>query len=155
MSISFSRSTRALNQDSFRPGLVGLAVIMLVLIVWLGWFFLARVPLYETGRVVQVKRDGTLLVAFSPDVLARLSPGQTATVQLAGINLPFPAEVMSLPARGQSAVEVYVFSSVDAPYPPADVPVTNLTGEVKVEVDSVSPAQLALRTLGQAEGTRP
>ena len=154
MSIAFSRTTRSMNQDSFRPGLVGLATLILILVAWLAWFFLAPIPLYETSREFQVRRSGTLLVTFPPESLGRILPGQKAALSLSGAgghpDQLYSAEVMNVPGRGEDAVEVYLFSPPDAlaqqPLPP---------GLVKVEVETVSPATLLLRSTGQRVNNQP
>ncbi|MBI4772036.1 MAG: hypothetical protein HY784_16875 [Chloroflexi bacterium] len=84
--------------------------------------------------------------------MGRILPGQQATLsfpETAGQpGQVFTAEVMDLP-KGQGAVEVYVFSSADT------LPLSLLqtaAGEVKVQVGSVSPAALALRSAGRLMG---
>nr|QKW93673.1 membrane fusion component of tripartite multidrug resistance system [Vitiosangium cumulatum] len=47
MSATFSQTLNALQTDSPRHRLAGLAVGVLVLGLWLGWFFLAELPVYE------------------------------------------------------------------------------------------------------------
>ena len=147
MSISFSRSLRSLQHDSYGLSLVGLAVGILLLTAWSVWFFLAKVTLYETSRDFDVRRDGALMVTFAPEALARLKPGQTARLRLANTSgqeaRTFSALVMDTPSAdtGNSQVELYVFSP--EPLQPG------LTGQVQVEVDYVSPVVLALRSAGQ------
>ena len=147
MSLSFSRSLRSLQQDNFGPALAALIVTSLLLIAWSAWFFLAQVTLYETSRDFSVQRDGSLQVNFSPEALARLRPGQAATLRLtngtASEEQTFSAQVMDIPASNNQTgqVELYVFSS--EPIQPGQA------GQVQVEVDHVSPAMLVLRSAGQ------
>ena len=147
MSLSFSRSLRSLQNDSYGLSLVGLAVGILLLVAWSAWFFLAKVTLYETSREFDVRRDGALMVTFEPEALARLQPGQTARLRLANTTGQTAgtllALVMDTPSggSGNSQVELYVYSP--EPLQPG------LTGQVQVEVDYVSPAVLALRSAGQ------
>lgn len=147
MTLSFSRSLRSLQNDSYGLSLVGLAVGILLLVAWSAWFFLAKVTLYETSREFDVRRDGALMVTFEPEALARLQPGQTARLRLANTTGQTAgtllALVMDTPSggSGNSQVELYVYSP--EPLQPG------LTGQVQVEVDYVSPAVLALRSAGQ------
>jgi hypothetical protein len=148
MSLSFSRSLRSLQRDSFSPALAALIVTTLLLIAWSAWFFLAKVTLlYETSREFSVQRDGSLLVNFSPEALARLRPGQAATLRLVNGTPPegqtFPAVVMDTPMANNPTgqVEVYVYSP--EPLQP------NQVGQVQVEVEYISPAMLVLRSTGQ------
>ena len=147
MSLSFSRSLRSLQQDNFGPALAALIVTSLLLMAWSAWVFLAQVTLYETSRDFSVQRDGSLQVNFSPEALARLRPGQAATLRLtngtASEEQTFSAQVMDIPASNNQTgqVELYVFSS--EPIQPGQA------GQVQVEVDHVSPVMLVLRSAGQ------
>ena len=147
MALSFSRSLRSLQQDSFGPTLAALIITSLLLMAWCAWFFLAKVTLYETSREFSVQRDGSLLVNFSPEALARLRPGQAATLRLANRVAPegqtFPALVMDTPQTNDqtSQVELHVFSP--EPLQPGQA------GQIQVEVEYVSPAVLVLRSAGQ------
>ena len=147
MSLSFSRSLRSLQQDRFGPALAALIVTSLLLLIWSAWFFLAKVTLYESSHDFLVQRDGSLLVNFSPEAMARLRPGQAATFRLANgtasESQTFPALVMDTPEAGNPTgqVEVYVYSP--EPLQPGQA------GQIRVEVEHVSPAVLVLRSAGQ------
>ncbi|MCW5849173.1 MAG: hypothetical protein KIT87_03740 [Anaerolineae bacterium] len=82
MSLAFPRSIRALNHDAGYATLVGLLVGIVLLALWGAWLVLGRIPIYETSRQWQVARDGTLVVTFTTDAIARLRPGQTARVSV-------------------------------------------------------------------------
>lgn len=147
MSLSFSRSLRSLQQDRFGPATAALVVTSLLLVSWCAWFFLAKITLYETSQEFSVQRDGSILVTFPPEALARLRPGQAATFRPAnGITSAeetFRALVMDTPADTTRAgqVELYVFSP--QPLQPGQA------GQFQVEIDHVSPAVLVLRSAGQ------
>jgi membrane fusion protein (multidrug efflux system) len=51
----FSRTTRALAADSPRLGLTALAVAVLCLGLWLAWFLLGSVTIYETSRQARLE----------------------------------------------------------------------------------------------------
>lgn len=151
MSIAFSRSLRSLNQDNFRSSLAWLAIGLVLLSAWSAWFFLAKIPLYEISRELQVRRDGTLLVAFPPGTLGQIRPRQTALLRLIGSTgqaaRPLHAVVMDIPEyAGDRQVEVYVFSP--EPLSPG------VTGELRVEVERVSPAVRVMRAAGQMAQSR-
>ncbi len=55
MAIPFARSMRSLDADSFRLSGVVLAIAGLLLAAWFGWFFLARVSLYELSESARVE----------------------------------------------------------------------------------------------------
>jgi hypothetical protein len=137
---------RSLQRDSFRLSLAALVVTILLLLAWSAWFFLAKVPLYETSRQFEVQRDGSLAVTFSPQALARIRPGQSAVLRLAETTeqgaQSLPALVMNTPTTESrtNQVELYVFSP--------ELLSPGLAGEVRVEVESVSPARLVMRSAG-------
>jgi len=139
---------RSLQRDSFRLSLVALVVTILLLLAWSAWFFLAKVPLYEISRQFEVQRDGSLAVTFSPQALARIRPGQSAVLRLAETaeeqgTQTLSALVMNTPTTGSrtNQVEVHVFSPELLP--------PGLAGEVRVEVEHVSPARLVMRSAGR------
>ncbi len=93
MSISFSRSTRALDHDSFRVPILGLAIASLVLIAWGAWFVMARITVQETSTHLTVDQDGAVSATFTPAQIARIQVGQAATVELAATN-DAPAQIL-------------------------------------------------------------
>jgi hypothetical protein len=122
--------------------MVSLVLLLCVLGAWLAWFFFASVPVYATSHEFQLTRGGNLLVTFPPETLARLLPGQKATLTLPPPNGPtYQAEVLNRPDQGQRAVEIYLFAPADA-----FAPQTPPSGVVKVEMETVSPATLLLRS---------
>jgi hypothetical protein len=78
MSIAFSRSMRALKNDSFRPSMILMIFAMLFVAAWLGWFLLARLPVYESSARVRLGPGGIVQTAFSEDVSGLILPGQSA-----------------------------------------------------------------------------
>jgi membrane fusion protein (multidrug efflux system) len=55
MAIPFARSMRSLDADSFRFSGVVLSIAGVLLVAWCGWFFLARVSLYELSESARVE----------------------------------------------------------------------------------------------------
>jgi membrane fusion protein (multidrug efflux system) len=55
MAIPFARSMRSLDADSFRVSGVVLLIAGLLLAAWCGWFFLAKVSLYELSESARVE----------------------------------------------------------------------------------------------------
>ncbi len=145
MSLAFSRSQRALSDDRQRMPLAVLLVALIVLAAWAGWFFLARVPLYTYCGAGAVGRDGLALVECSPDALARIRPGQPATLMVRRPGMPtlqLPAKVIDIPSPYQrlaewGMVKLYVF--------PTNEPLTGVLGDTRIEVDRLSPATLMMR----------
>ncbi len=155
MSISFSRSMRSLQGDSFRPSLAALIIAGVLLLAWMAWLAFAPVTLYETSQEWQVQRDGALIVRFPLETIPRLRPGQPATLTIpAGANQPpqtLSAMVADIPMRTQNrlapdTIEVALLSGA--------LPAAATGGEIKVEVERVSPLKLLGRASGQLAGAR-
>ncbi|MBI3980176.1 MAG: hypothetical protein HY331_18530 [Chloroflexi bacterium] len=149
--IPFSRSMRSLSGDRVFPALATLAIAMLLLVGWGIWFATARMTLYETSRVFHLNRDGSVTATFPAEALARIRPGQVAALHLdqAGKDQaePLRATVMdvdSRPGNAQGQVRIYV-------YAPGALR-SGTTGQVRIEVQYVSPLMLAMQSAGQRIG---
>ena len=152
MATPFSRTMRSLKSDGFRASLVGLALSMLVLVLWSAWFFLARITLYETSQSATLSSSGEITADFAPTSLGRIAPGQAALLRLAGkadsVPQTIPAivlDVKDLPKQGRVRVELVTLE----PPPELVAGQTNSAGQVEVEVEQVSPALLVIRASGQ------
>jgi membrane fusion protein (multidrug efflux system) len=55
MALTFSRSLRSLEADSFRRSLLAIGVAIALLAAWAGWFTFARVPVYEISTEARVE----------------------------------------------------------------------------------------------------
>jgi hypothetical protein len=104
MSLSFSRSTRTITNDTFRPSLVGLTIAILVLVAWGAWFAVARAPLYESSATLELTREGEILARFDDKPFSQIRPGQTAVVMDANGETR-RAEVMEIANRSQNRLE--------------------------------------------------
>jgi hypothetical protein len=155
MALSFSRSMRSLHSDSFRPSLVALSITIVLVLAWGAWLVLASVALYETSQDWQVTRDGSLIVRFPEETVARLHPGQPATLTIpTGPNQPpqtLSAMVADIPSRTQNhlapdTVKVALLSG--------SLPKDAASGELKIEVERVSPLTLLARASNQLAGAQ-
>ncbi len=148
MSLTFSRSTRSLGIDSFRASRFGLLLAIGLMVAFLAWFFLARVTLYEVSSTMRLLEDGMLQVTFAQEALGRLRQGQPAMVRLyPGPDQPvisLPAMVYEIPTEGED-VKFYLMTSELSPGGLQG----KLNGQVEVEVEHLSPAELVLRTSGK------
>ena len=75
---------RSLNTDGFTASLVGLAVMVILLLLWGGWFFLVRVPLYESSQTAQLTGPQLVTAIFPAEALGDLQRGQAAFFYPAG-----------------------------------------------------------------------
>jgi hypothetical protein len=148
MSIPFSRSTRSLTLDSFRPALIGLALAILTLLALLTWFFLARVTLYQTSASANLKPDGQIIAAFPAETFSQLKPGQAAILRLgqAGDQRQVSIPAVVFDTQGGNEQVVLIVTDVSA------LPGTlteETPGRVDVEVEYITPAELLLRASGK------
>jgi hypothetical protein len=148
MAIAFSRSLRALGNDSFRPSLVAVAVTGALLVAWLAWFLLAPIPIYTSSATFTVQRGNTLAVTFPPETFTRLTIGQKATLRTNISGAPavtYTGTVLDIDQPGRTRPGA-AFVYFDTPEMLPD----NLTGEVQVQVETLSPAALVLRAARQS-----
>jgi hypothetical protein len=154
MSISFSRSMRSLQSDSFRPSLATLIVASILIVAWFAWLVFARVTLYESSSDWQIQRDGSLIVRYSQETVARVRPGQTAIVEIqSDPNQPpqqMKAIVADTPSRTQNRLES---DTVKVTLLGDKLP-KDATGQVKIAVESVSPLTLITRAGSQVAGVK-
>lgn len=149
MSLQFSRSLRSLRIDSFRLSRIGLVFAILNMTALIIWFFLAKVTLYETSSSISFSEDGRLIADFSPESIKRLQPGQSAILRVSpGTDQPsttIRAFVYGVDSE-KNLVELYLLSNGI----PEEFPKDKLSGQLEVEVEYITPAQLVLRTSGKA-----
>ena len=150
MANSFARSTRSLQNSNFYRSLVSLIIVVGLLGLWLAWFFLAQVTLYEISEPSQISISEIIEVNFSSQAQGRLQRGQMAFLKLDGhIGAevgPIPSmilEVDNQPEAGQVQTTMLVLWPL-VPTVPAQ---ENLTGQIEVEVEHLSPARLIMRTI--------
>ncbi len=152
MAITFSRSMRSLKADGFRALLVWLLLVMVLIVAWGGWFFLARITLYEIGQTASVVKGGTIVTDLPAKAAERLQRGQTASFRPAGTPdsqlVAISAMVMKVTRLpGQDRIRVELLPQEDE-IPPE----VGTTGQVEIEVEYVSPATLAVRASQQFLG---
>jgi len=154
MAIPFSYSVRSLEADSFSSSLVGLLITVSLFLVWSGWFFMARVTIYEVGQIVEINPNGAVIANFPIEAQRRLKPRQKALIRF---NTPQGSESMTVPAivtngkneNGQMEIELYAFwnTTLFEPQP-------SLSGQVEVEIEHVSPFNLVTHTTQQLLNAR-
>jgi hypothetical protein len=149
---------RSLHTDSFRPMLVTLAIAITLVTAWLAWFFLARITIYEAGHIVGITPDGAVVADFPTATAEHIRVGQPAVLRLqgtqAGQNRAVPAVVSDVtPQRRADRVRVTLFALLED-----NVPLVfpeGLAGNVEIEVEQVSPAEMITRNVGLPSGTAP
>ena len=177
MANPFSRTTRAIQVDNFYVSLIGLSVATILALAWGWWFFKSEVTMYETSQAISVTNKESLETQFVDDgprtktfrkrivtanfqteALQRIRPGQGALLRLDG-RLgkqagAIPAIVLTVDrpdGKRLGKVELLTMMDADAPNPFE----TGIGGEVKVEVEYVTPAILVMRASGMFVDTPP
>lgn len=153
LSLQFSRSIRVLRLDTFRAARLGLALGALLMLALIVWFFLARVALYEVSTSIQsstvkLGSETQMTATFSDEAIGRIRSGQSAWLRLEsgadGQPMRLPALIYDVPPEGSKVVFVVL-----APDTPGDLNAERLKGRLEVQVESVTPAQLVLRSSGR------
>jgi hypothetical protein len=136
--IAFARTLRALDADDFRTSKLGLLAAAVLLVAWTWWLFAARLPQYESTSNVRIE-SGRAIAYFLPDVVTRIHTGQPAIVRW-GDN--------AISARVQTIVSDHA-ELVLVPNPQPPIPASS-SASADIEITRVSPAAIALQTLGRA-----
>lgn len=148
MALAFPRSLRSLKQDDYRPSLITLGVTIVLVVAWSIWFFLAAIPMYEASTNFSVQRDGSIQVSFADAVLTRLKVGSPAILEVtrsAGVS-KFNGTVMDIvPSNRTRSGAAYIVFDTGKLLAPDTV------GKLQVQVENVSPAQLLLRAIQNAD----
>jgi hypothetical protein len=137
-----------MNIDTFRASWVGLILALVLVGALIGWFFLATVTLYEYSSKVTIQPDGRIFAVFPEDATARLRTGQTGLLKF---SLPEEQGQISLPVlvvgkrSAQNQVEVLV---MEGNVPPGISP-EELSAQLEVAVEEISPGRLVMRASGQ------
>ncbi|NTV63600.1 MAG: hypothetical protein HGA65_08705 [Oscillochloris sp.] len=83
MSEPFPRTTRYLTADGGGLALAGTLLGLLIAALWLGWSFLARVPVYVQAQSIQLEANHVYRATVDPIAAVPLTPGQQVMLQLA------------------------------------------------------------------------
>lgn len=164
MAVPFAQTIRSLSADRGIASLVLVTLLSLLLALWLIWAFSAQFSVYATSETAPIRLDNTITATFSADAGKHLKKGQPALLYLDAPPLSeqviLQAQVISV-ARLSDGVQVQVapdFRQIEAG--PANNEIlaafTNpVPGHVSVEVESLSPAALILRSAGINADTAP
>ena len=146
MSIPFSRSTRSLQADSYRPTIIGLFISITLLVLWTAWFLFAKVPVTETSQAI-VNVDQNVVTAVYPLAVGEMiQPGQNATLLVrqndSAEEQLVPAEVINVDFRGgngQVQIEFYALQPL-----PTNASSQPIVSGAEIAVSFVSPALLVI-----------
>lgn len=140
-----------MNLDSYRASQIGLVVASLLVLLLVGWFFFARVGLYEISQQISFDEQGRLMATFAPEAMDRIRQGQAAIVRYyrSGNQPPLTLRAMVFDAPpGENQVEILVQAEDQGNLPETG----SEKGQVEVEVDRISPYALVMRATGKYVG---
>ena len=143
--IAFARTMRALDADDFRASKLSLIAVAALLAAWTWWLLVARIPQYASSTNAHFELDHasqtTTAVADFPPSLEKIHPGQPAQIGFV-LEKNIPAQVASVHTLPHGIrVNFKLLSTPSTLQQPATA---------TVEIDRISPAAIALRTLGRA-----
>jgi len=151
MPTPFANTLRSLDADHFGASLIGLGVALVLLIAWGSWFFLAQITSYEVSASAAVARDGFVIADFPAAKRERIRRGQAAWLypvsEGAKQTVSVPAVVIDIiESASAEPARVKLFPVFDRD--PSEILPEGRKVRVEIEVGSVSPAALVLRTSG-------
>jgi hypothetical protein len=151
MATPFANTLRSLNADSFHASLMGLGVALVLLIAWGSWFILARMTVYEVSTSALVASNGVVIADFPSTQPGRIRRGQAAWLYPVQGNakqsVNVPAVVFGFirsPSAEPAQVKLFPVGEQDL----RDILPEGQKVRVEIEVESVSPAVMVLRTSG-------
>lgn len=118
MTIPFSRSIRSMRDENRISSIVAIALLSIILILWLAWFFRGEIPVYAKASSFTLMENGLIEAYFPEQVMADILPGQSVEVMLgAGETNAAPTlkgELSSLPTYPGDPVIIYMYHVVPA-----------------------------------------
>jgi len=148
MAIPFSQSMRSLQADRGYASLFGFGIAFVLFALWSVWFFLAPMTRYETGAIVETTRDSRVVAQFPAQAAQSVRSGQRARIHpndamTGGVGM-IPAVVASyVDSTPDNDLRFSFYVDWDAV--PESLLAYDLSGEVAVDVERVSPATLVVR----------
>jgi hypothetical protein len=124
-----------------------MALGILIMVALLLWFFLVKVTIYEFSTELDFTETGLVTASFPKENLKKLAAGQPAIIQIdLGPNQPgvtLTGMVIGTDPNQETAELVILSEEI------TQIPVDeDISGQVQVEVEYVTPAMLVRRASG-------
>lgn len=147
MSTQFSRSMRSLKSDHFRASIIGMILLIVIIMLLIIWFFGAKTTLYEHSADVKLSPNGQFSAKFEDQAMERIQSGQHAVLKVKSggdlNSVSVPAIVIGTQPESNQVVFVIVADEVSM-----DIFQEGVKGEVEVEVEALTPAELVMQSSG-------
>ena len=161
MATPFERSMRSLEVSDPRKLIVALITTILLLVLWLLWFFLARITIYQISQPIDITESEVIIAKFPLEASQVLKPGQVANLIIdgnIGVDLgPISGSVAQISREAEvGIVEVSIFMNWEqVPQLYSLSNLVDLTGKIQIEVEQVSPATMVIRAANSAVAASP
>jgi len=140
----YTKSAFSISTDNLLVRLFGATCLALLLVGWTLWFFLANLSFYEASKSATINTNGAIVAQFDANAIKRLKQGQ--------LGLFHPKSTTTSSASIQLRITKIDTKNNKVDLWPVDPNAlknqTERTGQVKVEVEKVTPATLLLRAAG-------
>ena len=141
----YTKSAFSISTDNLLVRLFGATCLALLLVGWVLWFFLANLSFYEASKSATINTNGAIVAQFEAKAIKRLKPGQYALFQPKSTTTTTSTSMQLRIANIDTKSHQVDLWPVD---PNALKNQKERTGQVKVEVEKVTPATLVLRAAG-------
>lgn len=155
MASPFARSIRSIEADKFSLSIVTSSIAAVVIVLWAVWFFFAQITIYVDSNQIDVVGNGYVRTMLSANEAKNIKQGQPAIIQFDGeIGEQFgvvDAFVNEI-ARDTEITELELYTPKH--YRQLDSIINEgVSGVIRVQVETISPAGLILRAMGQTSDT--
>lgn len=155
MASPFARSVRSIESDKFNVSLVTIAIAIVVILAWTLWFFFSQITIYVDSYDFIIEDSGFIQTSIPTNQAKNIKQGQSAVLLLDGdlgeeLGV-VSAYVYQIERHTEVAdIELYTPSHYrDLSILQDDVP----TGQVRIQIETASPAALILEALGRNADT--
>ncbi len=146
LSLPFSRSMQSLSADRYRLARVGLILSILLVIAMMGWFFLAKLNIFEQSISLEYTQDNRLLAEFSAETIGLIRPGQPGVLRFTSQSEEQPS-VLDVIVYGKDDASGKIEFTLAENASPIPLQPGKLDGIVSIQVGHVSPVRLVLQAI--------
>lgn len=141
----YTKSAFSISTDNLLVRLFAAACLAFLLVAWVLWFFLANLSFYEVSKSATINTNGAIVAQFEAQTIKRLKVGQYALFQSKSTTTTSSTSIRLHITKIDTKSHYVELWSVD---PNTLKNQKERTGQVKVEVETVTPATLVLRAAG-------
>jgi hypothetical protein len=140
----YTKSAFSISTDNLLVRLFAATCLALLLVGWALWFFLANLTFYEASKSATINTNGAIVAQFEAKAIKRLKLGQMALFQPKSTTTTSTSIQLRIAKIDSKSHKVDLWPVEPNALKNQKEP----TGQVKVEVETVTPATLVLRAAG-------